>query len=249
MKYVVVGGTGFIGSKVVAKLRSAGHEVIAAAPETGVNSITGDGLEHAMANAHAVLDVTNSPTFDPKGILDFFGVSTSNLIKAEKKANVRHHVLLSIVGTDRLPDNAYFQGKILQEDLVKASGVPFTIVHSTQFMEFLGAIADLGGSHEETRISTGHVQVIAANDLADALSDILLRGPTEEIVEVAGPNREPMSDAVSRYLTAKGDTRRVIADPDALYFGARLETDTLVPKGKARIGKTSFSEWLASTAQ
>ena len=249
MKYVVVGGTGFIGTKVVARLRSAGHEVIAAAPETGVNSITGEGLEQAMANAHAVLDVTNSPTFDPQGILDFFGVSTSNLIDAEKKANVRHHVLLSIVGTDRLPDNAYFQGKILQEKLVKDSGVPFTIVHSTQFMEFLGTIADLGGTHEETRISTGHVQVIAANDLADALSDVLMGDPTGDIVEVAGPNRQPMSDAVSRYLTAKGDARRVVADPDAPYFGARLERDTLVPVGEARIGKTNFSQWLTSLAQ
>ncbi len=246
MKIVVIGGTGFIGSKVVIKLRSAGHEVVAAAPSEGINSVTGEGLEPAMAGAHAVLDVTNSPTFEPQGILDFFRTSTGNLLAAEKKTNVRHHVVLSIVGTEKLPDNAYFKGKAAQEDLVKGSGMPYTIVHATQFMEYLGVIADLGGTGNETHISTGNVQVIAADDLVDALVKVLTGSPENATVQVAGPERAPMSEVVARYLKAKGDTRTVTADPDALYFGSHLDIDTLVPSGEVRLGKTRFDQWISA---
>ncbi len=246
MKFVVVGGTGFIGSKVVAKLQAAGHEVVAAAPNNGVNSVTGEGLDRAMAGTHAVLDVTNSPTFEPQAILDFFRTSTANLLDAEKKANVQHHVVLSIVGTEKLPDNAYFKGKAAQEDLVKAAGVPYTIVHATQFMEYLGVIADLGGTEKETHISTGNVQVIAADDLAEALVGVLTGSPSNAIVQVAGPERAPMSEVVARYLKAKGDARTVKADPDALYFGSHLKADTLVPAGEVLLGKTRFDQWIST---
>lgn len=246
MKIVVIGGTGFIGSKVVVKLRSAGHEVVAAAPSEGINSVTGEGLVPAMAGAHAVLDVTNSPTFEPQGILDFFRTSTGNLLAAEKKTNVRHHVVLSIVGTEKLPDNAYFKGKAAQEDLVKGSGMPYTIVHATQFMEYLGVIADLGGTGNETHISTGNVQVIAADDLVDALVEVLTGSPANATIQVAGPERAPMSEVVARYLKAKGDARTVTADPDALYFGSHLDTDTLVPSGEVRLGKTRFDQWISA---
>lgn len=248
MKFVVVGGTGFIGSKVVAKLLASGHEVVAAAPDNGVNTVTGEGLDEAMAGAHAVLDVTNSPTFDPQGILDFFRKSTSNQLAAEKDAHVRHHVLLSIVGTEKLPDNDYLKGKAAQENLVEGSGVPFTIVRATQFMEYLGTIADHGNIGNETHISTANVQVIAANDLVDELCDILTGDPANGIVQVAGPDREPMSDVVARYLKAKGDTRTVRADADAIYFGSRLDANTIVPDGNVRLGRTTFDQWISNNA-
>ncbi|WP_421407569.1 SDR family oxidoreductase [Agrobacterium tumefaciens] len=244
MKYVIMGGTGFIGSKVVKKLTARGHIAIAAAPETGVNTITGQGLAEAMHGSHAVLDVTNSPTFEPQGILDFFRTSTSNQLGAEKTAHVRHHIVLSIVGTEKLGENAYFKGKSLQEQLVKSSGIPFTIVRSTQFMEYLSTIADLGGKDSQTQISTANVQMIAANDLVDALCDVVTGEPVNRIVQVAGPEREQMSDVVTRYLKARGDLRTVKADPDALYFGSRLDTNTMVPEGKTLIGKTHFSHWI-----
>ncbi len=245
MKIVVVGGTGFIGSKVVAKLTDLGHEAIAAAPNNGVNTVTGEGLDEAMAGAHAVLDVTNSPTFDPQGILDFFHKSTSNQLAAEKEAHVGHHVVLSIVGTEKLPENAYIKGKATQENLVEGSGIPYTIVHATQFMEYLGTIADHGTSGTETHISTANVQVIAAQDLVDTLCDILVGEPANGVVQIAGPERAPMSDVVARFLKAKGDPRTVKADADALYFGSRLEPDMLVPEGKALLGHTTFAQWLA----
>lgn len=246
MKFVIVGGTGFIGSRVVAKLVAAGHEVVAAAPSNGINTVTGEGLDEAMAGAHAVLDVTNSPTFDPQGVLDFFHKSTSNQLAAEKEAHVRHHVVLSIVGMEKLPDNAYLKGKAVQENLVEGSGVPFTIIRATQFMEYLGTIADQGGKDGESHISTGNVQVIAASDLVDAIVDVLTGDAANGVVQIAGPEREPMSDVVARYLKAKGDTRKVVADADAIYFGSRLETNTLVPEGKARLGHTTLSEWIAN---
>jgi uncharacterized protein YbjT (DUF2867 family) len=247
MKFVIVGGTGFIGSRVVTKLVAAGHEVVSAAPSNGINSVTGEGLSEAMAGAHAVLDVTNSPTFDPDEILDFFHKSTSNQLAAEKEEHVRHHVVLSIVGMGRLPDNPYLKGKALQENLVEGSGVPFTIIRATQFMEYLGTIADHGGKEGATHISTGNVQVIAASDLVDAIIDVLTGDPANGVIQIAGPEREPMSDVVARYLKAKGDTRRVVAEADAIYFGSRLEENTLVPEGKARLGHTTFSEWIATS--
>jgi uncharacterized protein YbjT (DUF2867 family) len=245
MKFVIVGGTGFIGSKVVLKLQAAGHEAVAASPSNGVNSVTGEGLEEAMVGAHAVLDVTNSPTFEPQGILDFFSKSTTNLLDAEKIANVGHHVLLSIVGIEKLPENGYCKGKLAQEELIEKSGVPYTIVRATQFMEYLGAIADHGSTADEIRISTANVQVIAAEDLVDVLVDALTGAAKDAIVQVAGPDRAPMSEVVARYLKAKGDGRTVTADPEALYFGSRLDRDMLVPSGVATIGKTHFDRWIS----
>jgi uncharacterized protein YbjT (DUF2867 family) len=201
-----------------------------------------------MQGAHAVLDVTNSPTFEPQGILDFFRTSTSNQLSAERAAHVRHHIVLSIVGTEKLSENAYFKGKNLQEQLVKSSGIPFTIVRSTQFMEYLGTIADLGGKDGQTQISTANVQMIAANDLVEALCDAVTGEPANRVVQVAGPEREPMSDVVARYLKAQGDPRTVKADPDALYFGSRLDINTLVPEGETRMGQTRFSQWVEPAA-
>ena len=245
MKVLIVGGTGFIGRKVVSMLRERGHDAVAASPGTGVNTITGEGLDEAIAGAEAVLDVTNAPTFDPKGVLDFFTTSTSNLAKAERRAGVRHHVVLSIVGIEKLPDNPYLRGKMAQEAVTRDSDVPFTIVHATQFMEYLGNIADYGTSNGETRISTANVQLVAADDLVDELIEILLGEPHGGIVQIAGPQRARMSDAVASYLASVGDPRKVTADPAADYFGSALQENTLVPSGQTRIGKTSFDQWLA----
>lgn len=248
MKYVVVGGTGLIGAKVVKALTSQGHMVITAAPETGVNTVTGHGLTEAMTGAHAVLDVTNSPSFDPAAILRFFKASTLNQLGVERRARVPHHILLSIVGTEKLDGNAYFKGKNLQEKLVRTSGRPYTIVRSTQFMEYLGTIADLGETRGQIRVSTANVQMIAADDLVDALCNVVTGDPLNGILQVAGPDREPMSEVVTRYLLARNDIRTVSATPDALYFGSKFEPNTLVPEGKALIGKTHLDDWLGATA-
>jgi uncharacterized protein YbjT (DUF2867 family) len=248
MKIVVVGGTGFIGKKVVSILSERGHDVIAASPDTGVNTITREGLSAALAGAAAVLDVTNSPTFDEQGILDFFTTSTSNVTAAEKEAGVKHHVVLSIVGTEKLPENAYFRGKAAQEAVTRKSGVPFTIVHATQFMEYLGTIADLGTANGETRIPTANVQLVAADDLANELVEVVLSEPSNDIVQIAGPERARMSDAVAKYLSTVWDARQVTGDPSARYFGSLLESDTLVPVGTVRLGKMSFESWLEKRA-
>ena len=248
MKVLIVGGTGFIGRRVVSLLKERGHDAVAASPDTGVNTITGEGLDDAIAGVEAVLDVTNAPTFDPKGVMDFFTTSTTNLAKAERRAGVRHHVVLSIVGIEKLPYNPYLRGKMAQESVARDADVPFTIVHATQFMEYLGNIADYGTSNGETRISTANVQLVAADDLVGELVEILLGEPHGGIVQVAGPQRARMSDAVASYLTRVGDPRKVTADPDADYFGSSLDENTLVPSGPTRIGKTSFDHWLAEQA-
>jgi uncharacterized protein YbjT (DUF2867 family) len=243
MKIVVIGGTGLIGSKTVAILRKGGHEVVAASPNTGVNSLTGEGLKEAMAGAQVVIDLANSPSFEDKAVLEFFQTSGRNLLAAEAAAGVRHHIALSIVGTDR-SDNGYFRAKVAQENLIKASGIPYTIIRSTQFMEFLGAIATSSADGNVVRLSPGLFQPIAADDVAASVADVALAAPRSGVVEIAGPERAPFNEFVARYLKAIGDPREVVRDPEARYWGGRVEERSLVPLGEARLGRICFDEWL-----
>ena len=244
MKIVVIGGTGLIGSKTVAILREKGHEVVAAAPNTGVNTITGEGLKEALAGAQVVIDVANSPSFENKAVLEFFETSGRNLLAGEKAAGVRHHVALSIVGDDRNPEIGYFRGKVAQEKLVEASGIPYTIIRSTQFLEFLRSIADSSTDGDVVKISPGLFQPIAADDVAAFVADVALGSPPNGIIEIAGPERAPFNDFVARYLKAVGDSRKVVSDPEARYYGGVLEQFSLVPLGEARLGQINLEEWL-----
>jgi uncharacterized protein YbjT (DUF2867 family) len=248
MKIVVIGGTGLIGSRVVEKLKQKGHEAIAAAPNTGVNTITGEGLKEAMAGAQVVIDLANSPSFEDKAVLEFFETSGRNLLAAEAAAGVRHHVALSIVGTDRTPDNGYFRAKVAQEKLIETSGIPYTIIRSTQFLEFLGAIAASSTEGSTVRLSPGLFQPIAADDVAAIVADVALAAPRNGIVEIAGPERAPFYEIVARYLKAVGDPRKVVSDPEARYWGGRVEERSLVPLGEARLGRIGLAEWLRRSA-
>ena len=241
MKIVVIGGTGLIGSKSVPILRQGGHEVVAASPKSGVNTITGEGLKEAMAGAQVVIDLANSPSFEDKAVLEFFETSGHNLLSAETAAGVRHHVALSIVGIDRT-DNGYFRAKVAQEKLIEASGIPYTIVRSTQFLEFLGGIAASGTDGNKVRLSPGLFQPIAADDVAPSLP--MWRSRHRGIVEIAGPERAPFNEIVARYLTAVGDPREVVSTPGARYWGGRVEERSLVPLGEARLGHIGLDEWL-----
>ena len=244
MKIVVIGGTGLIGSKVVAKLKQKGHEALAAAPNTGVNTITGEGLKEALAGAQVVIDLANSPSFEDKAVLEFFETSERNLLPAEAAARGRHHVALSIVGCDRTPDNGYFRAKVAQEKLIKTSGIPYTIIRSTQFLEFLGATADSSTDGNIVRISPGLFQPIAADDVGAIVADVALAAPRNGIVEIAGPERAPFNEFVARYLKAAGDPRKVVSDSEARYYGGRVEEHSLVPLGEARLGRIGSDEWL-----
>jgi uncharacterized protein YbjT (DUF2867 family) len=247
MKIVVIGGTGLIGSKVVAMLKAQGHEAIAAAPSTGINTITGEGLAQAMAGTSVVVDLANSPSFADKEVLEFFEVSGRNLFAAEIAAGVQHHVALSVVGTDRLAQSGYFRGKIAQEKLIRESGVPYTIVHSTQFFEFLGGIAQAGNTGGAIRISPAFFQPISSDDVAAAVTDYALGDPRNGIVEIAGPERVRLSDLIRRYLQATADSRSVVEDASAPYFGAELKSDTLMPGLNPRIGSVNFDAWFAQS--
>src|SRR3954447_26973861 len=244
MKIVVIGGTGLIGSKTVAILRQGGHSVVAASPQTGINTITGEGLKEAMADTQVVIDLANSPSFENKAVLGFFETSGRNLLPAEAAAGVRHHVALSIVGTDRTPDNGYFRAKVAQEKLVEASGIHYTIVRATQFLEFLGTIADSSADGNMIRISHGLFQPLAADDVPAIVADVGLAKPRNGIVEIAGPERAPFNEIVARYLKAVGDPREVVSDPEARYWGGRVEEHSLVPLGDARLGRIGLDEWL-----
>jgi uncharacterized protein YbjT (DUF2867 family) len=244
MKIVVIGGTGLIGTKAVAILRQGGHEVMAASPNTGVDSITGEGLKEAMAATQVVIDLANSPSFEDRAVLEFFETSGRNLLAAEAAAGVRHHVALSIVATDRMPENGYFRAKVAQEKLIEASGIPYTTVRSTQFLEFLSGIAASNTDGDVVRIAPGLFQPIAADDVAAMVADVALAAPRNGIVEIAGPERAPFNEIVARYLKAVGDPRVVVRDPEARYFGGRVEERSLVPLGEARLGRIGFDEWL-----
>src|SRR3954454_415134 len=243
MKIVIIGGTGLIGSKTVAILRQGGHEVVAASPQNGVNSITGEGLKYAMAGSQVVIDLANSPSFEDKAVLEFFETSGRNLLAAETAAGVRHHVALSIVGTDRT-DNGYFRAKVAQEKLIKNSGIPYTIVRSTQFLEFLGGIADSSADGNTVRLPSVLFQPIAADDVAANIADVALAPPRNGIVEIAGPERAPFDEIVARYLKAVSDPRDVVSDPEARYWGGRVEERSLVPLGEARLGRIDLDAWL-----
>jgi len=244
MKLVVIGGTGLIGSKTVPILRRHGHEVLAASPKSGVNTITGEGLAEALKGAQVVLDLANSPSFEDKAVLEFFETSGRNLLRAEAAAGVRHHVALSIVGADRSPDNGYFRAKVAQERLIETSGIPYTIVRATQFLEFLEAIAASSTNGSVVRLSPGLFQPIAADDVAANVAEVALAPPRSGIVEIAGPERAPLDQFVARYLKAIGDPRQVVSDPNARYWGGQVEEHSLVPLGEARLGRVRLDEWL-----
>jgi uncharacterized protein YbjT (DUF2867 family) len=246
MKILVIGGTGLIGSKVIEKLSREGHEAIAAAPSTGVNTITGEGVKEAVAGAQVVVDLANAPSFEDKAVLEFFETAGRNLLAAETAAGTRHHVALSIVGIDR-SDNGYFRAKVAQERLIKASRIPYTIVRSTQFLEFLGGIADSSAQGNTVRLPTCLFQPIAAADVAAFVADAALAAPRNGIVEIAGPERARFDQIVARYLNAVGDPREVVSDPEAPYWGGRVEEHSLVPLGEARLGRIGLDEWLRSS--
>jgi uncharacterized protein YbjT (DUF2867 family) len=249
MKIVIIGGTGLIGSKTAARLRNKGHEVLAVSPNTGVNTITGEGLTEVLVGAEVVVDLANAPSWEDKAVLEFFETSGRNLLAAEAKAGVKHHIALSIVGTERLPENGYFRAKLAQERLIKESPIPYTIVHSTQFFEFLKGIADEATIGTVARLSPASFQPIASDDVADAMADVALEKPLNGTIEIAGPERAPMNEIVGRYLKAANDPRTVEADVHARYFGTELNDQSLVPGGGARLGKIGFEDWFRQSQQ
>src|SRR5262245_38972364 len=244
MKMVVIGGSGLIGSKVVKRLTEQGHDVLAASPKTGVDATTGRGLAEALAGADVVVDVSNSPSFEDAPVLAFFESSGRNLASAEKQAGVRHHVALSVVGTDRLADSGYFRAKLAQEGLIKSSGSPYTIVRATQFFEFLRAIADSGVAGDRVRLPTASFQPIAAEDVATIVAASAVGAPANGTIEIAGPERLPMSELLARYLRDINDPRQVVSDPDARYFRVHVDDRTLVPGENPRLGTVRLEDWL-----
>jgi uncharacterized protein YbjT (DUF2867 family) len=251
MKIIVIGGSGLIGSKVVNILRQRGHEVVSASPSTGVNTLTGEGLAEAVAGAQVVVDVANSPSFEDKPALEFFETSGRNLLGAEKTARVKHHVALSVVGTDRMTGSGpgslsgYFRAKLVQENLIKASGIPFTIVHATQFFEFVKGIAQSGTDGSTVRLSSVLMQPMAADDVAAAVAEAALAQPVNGIIEVAGPDQIRQDELVGQYLSATGDPRKVVIADKPLYFGIEVNDQSLVPGPDPRLGKVHFKDWLS----
>jgi uncharacterized protein YbjT (DUF2867 family) len=244
MKIVVIGGSGLIGANLVGKLREKGHEVVAASPSKGVNALTGEGLAGALAGADVVVDVANSPSFDDRAVLAFFESSTRNLLAAEAAAGVRHHVVLSIVGVEGLPESGYFRAKVAQEKLVVAGAIPWTILRATQFFEFVGAIAESCAADGAVRLPDADFQPVAADDVAAALAEIAAAPPANAVVDLGGPERLPMSDFAKRLFAAKKDARPVSASADARYFGAPLQRRSLTAGDDARAGPTRFEDWL-----
>jgi len=248
MKIVIIGGSGLVGTKLGKKLIEAGHEVVAASPKSGVNTLTGEGLGEALKNAQVVVDVSNSPSFDDEAVMAFFKTSTGNLLTYEASAGVGHHVAVSIVGSDRLPENGYFRAKVAQEKLIKESSVPHTIVRATQFFEFVGGIADEATKGKQVRLAPVLFQPIAAADVASAVSRVALDSPLDGTVEVAGPEVFRFDEFIRQNLRASNDPREVVSDPHARYFGAELSERSLVPDEGARLGETRFAEWLKHSA-
>jgi uncharacterized protein YbjT (DUF2867 family) len=248
MKIVVIGGSGLIGKKLVNILREHGDEAVPASPASGVNTLTGAGLDEALKGAQVVVDVSNSPSFEDAAVLKFFETSTRNLLSAETKAGVKHHVALSIVGADRNPDSGYLRAKVAQEKLIKESGIPYSILRATQFFEFIGAIADGGTEGNTVRLTSAKLQPIAADDVAAALAPVAMGEPVNGTIEVAGPEPISLAELARRWLTAKHDKRQVVVDNKARYFGTELNDKSLTPGDNPRIGKTRFDEWLTRSA-
>ena len=244
MKIVVIGGSGLIGTKLVSRLRQQGHEVVAASPASGVNTITGEGLADALGGAQVVVDVANSPSFEDKAVLEFFETSGRNLLAAEATAGVGHHVALSVVGADRNLESGYLRAKMAQENLIKASTIPYTIVRSTQFFEFMGGIAQSGTVGQTVHLSPAHVQPIASDDVADAMADVTIGPPVNGTIEIAGPERVRLDQLIGRFLSATQDPRAVVTDVHARYFGEELNDQSLTPGDNPRIGPTRFEDWL-----
>ncbi|MFB7337129.1 SDR family oxidoreductase [Streptomyces adustus] len=245
MKAVVIGGTGLIGSKVVRKLDDHGHEAVPASPKTGVNTLTGEGLADVLQGAQVVIDVSNSPSYEDEAVMHFFRTSTTNLLQAAAEAGVTHYVALSIVGTDRLPENGYFRAKLAQEKLIKASGLPYSVVHATQFFEFMNGIADSATEGDTVRIAPVKFQPIHSDDVATAVARTAAGTPLDGTVEIAGPDTFRFDELVRDVLTAQNDPRTVVADPHAPYFGSELQEASLVPGAGAQLAGTRFADWFA----
>jgi uncharacterized protein YbjT (DUF2867 family) len=248
MKIVVIGGTGLIGSKLVNKLREHGHEAVAASPNTGVNTLTGEGLAEALKGASVVVDVSNSPSWEDAAVMNFFETSTRNLLAAEAAAGVKHHVALSVVGTERLLESGYFRAKIAQENLITASSIPYSIVRATQFYEFVKGIADFSTKGNEVHLPHALIQPMAADDVASALARIAVGPPVNGTVEVGGPEQFRLDELIRRGLASRKDPRKVVADPQATYYGVKLTERELVPESNANLGTIRFDEWLAQSA-
>jgi uncharacterized protein YbjT (DUF2867 family) len=246
MKIVVIGGSGLIGTKVVNNLRHRGHEVVAGSPSTGVNTITGEGLTDTLAGAEVVVDVANAPVWEDKAVLEFFETSGRNLLAAEAAAGVRHHVALSVVGTERLLASGYFRAKLAQETLIKASPIPYTIVRATQFFEFVGGIAQAATEGQTVRVPAAMMQPIVSDDVAAVVANVALAEPLNDIVETAGPDPIRQDELVRQFLEATGDPRKVVTDVRALYYGIEVNDQSLVPGDNPRLGPTHFKDWLAS---
>ena len=248
MKLVIIGGTGLIGSKLVTKLRERGHDAVAAAPNTGVNTLTGEGLAEALHGASVVVDVSNSPSFEDAAVMEFFTTSTRNVLKAAAAAGVTHYVALSVVGTERLSESGYFRAKIAQEQLIKESSIPYSIVHATQFFEFMKSIADTATDGTTVRLAPVLIQPMAAEDVAKAVGRVAVGTPVNGTVEVAGPEQFRLDELIREGLRIKQDPREVVTDPQSRYFGAMLSERTLVPSDGARLGEMRFQEWLVQPA-
>jgi uncharacterized protein YbjT (DUF2867 family) len=244
LKIVVIGGTGLIGRKVASNLRERGHEVVAASPSTGVNTVTGEGLAEALAGAHVVVDVANAPSWEDKAVLEFFEVSGRNLLAAEAAAGVGHHVALSVVGTERLLASGYFRAKLVQENLIKASSIPYTVVRATQFFEFVGGIAQAATEGQTVRLPAAMMQPVVSDDVAAITADVAVAEPLNGTVELAGPDPIRQDDLVRQFLSATGDPRTVITDASALYWGIALNDQSLTPGKNPRLGKTHFADWV-----
>jgi uncharacterized protein YbjT (DUF2867 family) len=248
MKIVVIGGSGLIGSKLVTKLREQGRQVVAASPNTGVNSVTGEGLAEVLEGASVVVDVSNAPSWGDEAVMKFFETSTRNLLAYEAAAGVGHHVVLSVVGTERLLESGYFRAKLAQENLIKASSIPYSIIRATQFFEFVKGIADFSTDGDEVRLPSALIQPMAADDVAGAVGRIAVGAPLNGMVEVGGPEQFRLNELVRRYLAARKDPREVVADPHARYYGVELSERTLVPGDDAQLSESRFADWLSRSA-
>jgi uncharacterized protein YbjT (DUF2867 family) len=248
MKIVVIGGSGLIGSKLITKLVERGYQAVAASPNTGVNTVTGEGLAEVLEGASVVVDISNSPSWEDAAVMKFFETSTRNLLAYEAAAGVGHHVALSVVGTERLLESGYFRAKLAQENLIKASSIPYSIVRATQFFEFVKGIADFSAHGDKVLLAPALIQPMAADDVASAVGRIAIGAPVNGVVEVGGPEKFRLYELVQRYLAARKDPREVVADPHARYYGVELSESTLVPGDDARLGETRFDDWLSRSA-